>query len=192
MGGRMAERVRLLLVEDAPADAELIVRELKRAGMLLESRRVETAQQLEEAIRQFHPQVILSDFSMPHFDGMEALALVQKLCPDVPFLFVSGTLGEEYAVRALKNGATDYVLKTNLVRLPAAVQKALEQVEARELRQGLERDLKDSEYRLDLALEASELAVWEWNLATGEVHFSRHWWPILGYEPGDIPLRIQS
>ncbi|MGH8629475.1 MAG: PAS domain S-box protein, partial [Burkholderiales bacterium] len=79
-----------------------------------------------------------------------------------------------------------------LVRLPAAVEKALEQARERDARQALERDLKESEYRLDLALEASELAVWEWNLANGEVRFSRHWWPILGYEPYEIPLRIAA
>src|SRR6266566_1403706 len=91
--------LRLLLTEDNPADAEL-------------------------ELREFSPDVILSDFSMPGFDGMAALALARDLAPDTPFVFVSGTLGEEYAIRALRNGATDYVLKTNLVRLPAAVERA--------------------------------------------------------------------
>ena len=62
---------------------------------------------------------------MPHFDGMAALALARELAPDTPFIFVSGTIGEEYAIRALRNGATDYVLKSNLVRLPAAVERAM-------------------------------------------------------------------
>src|SRR5262249_55981097 len=74
---------------------------------------------------------ILSDFSMPHFDGMSALAVAREGRPQTPFIFVSGTIGEEYAIRALKNGATDYVLKTNLVRLPPALRRALADAEQR-------------------------------------------------------------
>ena len=118
--------IRMLLVEDNPADAELELRELKRAGLRLEHRVVDTEQAFRGELTAAVPEVILSDFSMPQFDGMQALALARELAPDVPFIFVSGTIGEEYAIRALKNGATDYVLKTNLLRLPAAVERALE------------------------------------------------------------------
>src|SRR5436853_59133 len=116
--------LRLLLTEDNPADAELELRELKRAGLRIAHRIADTEQGFVSALREFSPDVILSDFSMPGFDGMAALALARDLAPDTPFVFVSGTLGEEYAIRALRNGATDYVLKTNLVRLPAAVERA--------------------------------------------------------------------
>src|SRR2546429_6620668 len=90
--------------------------------------------------------VILSDFSMPQFDGMEALRLAKELAPDTPFIFVSGTLGEEYAIRALKNGATDYVVKSNLVRLSAAVERAL--AEAKVLR-----ERRQTEAALEIARE---------------------------------------
>src|SRR2546426_714096 len=113
--------LRLLLTEDNPADAELELRELKRAGLRIAHRIADTEQGFVSALREFSPDVILSDFSMPGFDGMAALALARDLAPDTPFVFVSGTLGEEYAIRALRNGATDYVLKTNLMRLPAAL-----------------------------------------------------------------------
>ena len=120
--GAAGERaVRVLLTEDVAADAELEVRELRRAGLRVTHRVVETELAFVEALHDFAPDVILSDFSMPGFDGMAALAFSRELCPEVPFVFVSGTIGEEYAIRALKSGATDYVLKTNLVRLPAAV-----------------------------------------------------------------------
>src|SRR3989454_550485 len=108
--------LRLLLTEDNPADAELELRELKRAGLRIAHRIADTEQGFVSALREFSPDVILSDFSMPGFDGMAALALARDLAPDTPFVFVSGTLGEEYAIRALRNGATDYVLKTNLAR----------------------------------------------------------------------------
>ena len=125
--------VRVLLTEDVAADAELEVRELRRAGLRVTPLVVETEETFVQALHDFAPDVILSDFSMPGFDGMAALALVREFAPDVPFVFVSGTIGEEYAIRALKSGATDYVLKTNLVRLPAAVERAL--AEAREHRE---------------------------------------------------------
>ena len=123
--------IRLLLIEDNPLDAELEVRELKRAGLLVDHQRVDCEPDCRQAIEQFKPQVIVSDFAMPNYDGMSALALARELCPHVPFIFVSGTLGEDYAIRALKNGATDYVLKTNLVRLPPAIERALADAEQR-------------------------------------------------------------
>src|SRR5882672_9287181 len=117
----MEQGLRILFVEDVEADAVLAARELKRSGMTIESRRVEREDDLRRELGEFQPDVILSDFNMPQFDGMRALAISREAAPDTPFIFVSGTLGEEYAIRALRNGASDYVLKTNLVRLPPAV-----------------------------------------------------------------------
>jgi DNA-binding NtrC family response regulator len=123
--------IRVLLTEDVVSDAELEVRELKRAGLRIAHRIADTEESFTIALREFSPDIILSDFSMPHFDGMSALAVAREVRPEVPFIFVSGTIGEEYAIRALKNGATDYVLKSNLVRLPAAVERALADAEQR-------------------------------------------------------------
>jgi diguanylate cyclase (GGDEF)-like protein len=117
--------IRLLLTEDSAVDAELELRELKRAGLAVNARIVASEPTFVAALREFTPEIILSDFSMPGFDGMAALALARELAPDIPFIFVSGTIGEEYAIRALRNGAIDYVLKSNLLRLPAAVERAL-------------------------------------------------------------------
>ncbi len=133
MSAAIASSIRVLLTEDVAADAELEVRELKRAGLRVTHLVVDTEQAFVRALREFEPDVVLSDFSMPGFDGMAALALSRELSPDTPFVFVSGTIGEEYAIRALKSGATDYVLKSNLVRLPAAVERAL--AESREHRE---------------------------------------------------------
>jgi len=138
--------VRVLLAEDVPSDAELELRELKRAGLRVRHLLADTEQSFERALREFVPDIILSDFSMPGFDGMAALAMARELTPETPFIFVSGTIGEEYAIRALKSGATDYVLKTNLMRLPAAVERALAEAQER-------RDRLRTEVELELARE---------------------------------------
>jgi diguanylate cyclase (GGDEF)-like protein/PAS domain S-box-containing protein len=147
------------MIEDVPADAELEVRELKRAGMRVVHRVVDTEGAFREALREFQPELIISDFSMPHFDGMWALNIARDLVPDVPFLFVSGTIGEEYAIRALKNGATDYVLKNNLVRLPAAVERALEDSRQSSLRRRMEQEIRESHERFQALLEAAPDAI---------------------------------
>src|ERR1700716_2078410 len=143
----MSEQFRILMVEDVASDAELMVRELKRAGVRYDAHRVETAADYRREPEELRPHLILSDFSMPKFDGMEALRIVRQSHPDIPFIFVSGTLGEEYAIRALKSGATDYVLKTNLIRLPATIERATQDAKERQARQALERQVHDSEER---------------------------------------------
>src|SRR5882724_9745872 len=119
--------IRVLLTEDNAADAELVMRELKRAELRFAHRVADSEESFTDALHSFAPEVILSDLSMPGFDGVAALALAREMCPDTPFIFVSGTIGEEFAVRALKSGAVDYVMKANLVRLPAAVERAIQE-----------------------------------------------------------------
>ena len=146
------------MVEDVATDAELMLRELRRAGIRCDAHRVDTAVEYRRELEDFQPQVILSDFSMPSFDGMEALRIASESYPHIPFIFVSGTLGEEYAVRALKNGATDFVLKNNLLRLPPSVERAIKEVEERRARQVLEQQVHESEERFrQLAENISEV-----------------------------------
>ncbi|MEX0745025.1 MAG: PAS domain-containing protein, partial [Phycisphaeraceae bacterium] len=152
--------IRLLLVEDVATDAELAVRELKRAGMRIDHRLVDSEEGFRLELERFLPHVILSDFTMPHFDGMAALALARETVPEVPFIFVSGTIGEEYAIRALKNGATDYVLKTNLIRLPAAVERALQEARERAQRRATERALETARQHLESVFDALPDVVW--------------------------------
>lgn len=127
----MVPQLKLLLVEDSEADAALALRALERGGVRCESVRVDTEASFRRELEHFKPQIILSDFSMPRFDGLAALGLARTLAADVPFIFVSGTIGEENAIRALHDGATDYVLKNNLLRLPSAVERALRETSAR-------------------------------------------------------------
>ena len=123
--------VRILLVEDNEVDAELAARQLKKAGLDCVWRRVETEAALRSAFAEFSPTVVLSDFKLPQFDGLSALRIAQEVAPDVPFIFVSGTIGEEVAIDALRQGATDYVLKGNLARLAPAVRRALDDAQTR-------------------------------------------------------------
>ena len=128
----VANSVRVLLVEDVSFEAELSLSYLKRAGMQCVPLRVETEAALRGALQEFAPTIILSDFSLPQFDGLSALKIAHEMAPNVPFIFVSGTIGEERAIDALLCGAVDYVLKTNLARLAPAVKRALEDCAVRE------------------------------------------------------------
>ncbi|HWA14350.1 MAG TPA: EAL domain-containing protein [Burkholderiales bacterium] len=166
----MNEAVRILFVEDVRTDAELEVRELRRAGMKVVHELVETEPDFLDAVARFVPHIILSDFSMPQFDGMAALALAQKACPQVPFIFVSGTLGEEYAIRALQHGASDYVLKSNLIRLPAAVSRALRETAERAARRSAEQELAAAQQRMRQILESLDDVVW--SRAIGDRRFN--------------------
>jgi len=156
----MDERIRVLVIEDVAADVELEMHELKRFGLRCEGRCVETEPDFRRELEQFRPHVILSDFSMPHFDGMRALAIARELHSEIPFIFVSGTIGEEHAIRALKNGATDYVLKTNLVRLPAAVERALQDARDRSARRNAEAELEETRARLQGVVSSLRDVVW--------------------------------
>ena len=179
--------VRVLLTEDVAADAELEVRELKRAGLRFTYRIVDTEQSFSQALREFSPDVILSDFSMPSFDGMSALAIAREICPDTPFIFVSGTIGEEYAIRALKSGATDYVLKTNLLRLPAAVERALAEAQQRRERRRTEIELEIARERLTSIFTALPDVLWSVDAKTRRyVYVSPAAKAIFGLEPDEL------
>jgi diguanylate cyclase (GGDEF)-like protein len=133
--------IRVLLVEDVEFEAELTCHHLKKHGIAHVVQRVETDAAMRTALQDFRPTIILSDFSLPAFDGLSALAIAREVAPEIPFLFVSGTIGEERAIEALRRGAVDYILKTNLARLGSAVQRALEDAEARALRRRQEQQI---------------------------------------------------
>ncbi len=121
--------MRVLFIEDVESDAELAIRRLRSEGVSCTFKRVETESAYLEALRTGTYDVILSDFSLPQFDGMAALAIAKRERAHVPFIFISGTIGEERAIEALRRGAVDYVLKNNLERLEPAVTRALREAE---------------------------------------------------------------
>jgi two-component system cell cycle sensor histidine kinase/response regulator CckA len=120
----MATPLRLLMLEDNPSDAELVLHALRRAGYDPIADRVETEQDYRDHL-QPAPEIILADFSMPEFDSLRALEIMQERQLDIPFIIVSGTIGEERAVQVMQRGATDYIIKDRLARLGPAVKQAL-------------------------------------------------------------------
>jgi PleD family two-component response regulator len=126
--------LRILILEDVAADAELIEYELRKANFEFSSRRVETRETFLRELKDFRPDLILSDYRLPVFDGLSALVLCRELCPETPFILVSGAIGEEVAIESIKSGATDFVLKDRLFRIGHAVKRALRDVEEREER----------------------------------------------------------
>jgi PAS domain S-box-containing protein len=149
----MKPLIRILHLEDDPADVELVQAKLEEAGLSIQITRVETRGEFDEALRQDKYDIILADYRLPMYDGMSALHLVQELCPDVPFIFVSGTIGEEEAIEGLTKGAIDYVLKQNLLRLGSAVKRALNEAENRREREQVQRALQESEEFLNNIVE---------------------------------------
>ena len=121
----MTRTLRVLFVEDEPADADLAERELRQAGLSFESLRVETEAALRAALGEFRPTVVLADFTLPSFDALGVLSVVREVAPWTPVLVVTGTIDEETAVSCLRAGAADYLLKDRLGRLGAAVRAAL-------------------------------------------------------------------
>jgi PAS domain S-box-containing protein len=134
--------LRVLVVEDSPDDAELALRELARGPWEISWRRIETRTALEAALASEEWDIVLADYSLPGFSGIEALRICRREHPDLPFLLVSGTVGEELAVEAMKEGASDSIMKNKLARLRPAVERELREARERSLRRETERDLE--------------------------------------------------
>jgi PAS domain S-box-containing protein len=168
----MPHPLRIVSIEDDPKDAELIRDLLETEGIVCVMTRLDTEAALRASLEQGGFDLILADYSLPSFDGISALKLAMKACPDVPFIFVSGTLGEEVAVEALKIGATDYVLKTRLSRLVPAIQRALREATQKAERKRAEEALRQSETYLAEAQRLSRTGSFGWNVSSGEIYWS--------------------
>jgi signal transduction histidine kinase len=125
----MKEPLRILFLEDMPSDVELIQRTLRKEGISFVGRQVDERQDFIDSLYDFHPEIILSDHALPQFNSTEALSLCRQLEHRIPFIIVTGAMTDEFAVSCLKAGADDYVLKSNLTRLPSVIQATLKQHE---------------------------------------------------------------
>ena len=139
----MSDEFRILILEDDPADVELIEHELRGSGIKFISKPVQAKEEYLKAFSEFAPDIILSDYDLPQFNGAEALKITREICPEIPFILVTGAVGEDRAIEILTAGATDYVMKNRLTRLSPAVVRALTEAEEykKRMKAEAERDL---------------------------------------------------
>ena len=183
----MRNPLRILSIEDDPKDTELIQDLLETEDIVCEITRVDTQAALLASLEQGEIDLILADYTLPSFDGISALKFAMTACPEVPFIFVSGTLGEEVAIEALKIGATDYVLKTRLSRLVPSVIRALREARERAERKQADEKLRRSEAYLTEAQRLSQTGSFGCNLSTGEMFWSEETCRIYGYDRSTQP-----
>ncbi len=153
--------LRILILEDSDLDAELLIRELKKREVFFVSQRVQTRKEFIQGISEFHPDIILADYKLPNFDGIQAILIAKEYCPCVPIIIVSGAVGEEEATDILKSGATDFVLKDRLSsRLVPALHRAMREVAERDARHLAEVSLHSLNAQLEVRISerTSELA----------------------------------
>src|SRR5450756_3205896 len=150
----MTPVLRIIIIEDNPDDALLVTREVEHAGYAVQAQRVQTAEELRAALTQGTWDLVLADYSLPHFSATEGLAILKETGLDVPFIIVSGKIGEEMAVQLMKGGAADYVMQDRLSRLAPAVQRELREADERKRKRDAEWALAASEKRYRLLVES--------------------------------------
>jgi two-component system response regulator len=180
------EPIKILMLEDVDFDAVLTERELKRAKFNFILKRVEEELEFRTELKEFTPDLILADHSLPHFDGVSALQIVKIEYPDIPYIFVSGKIGEEFAVELLKDGATDYVLKTNLPKIGHAVQRALEEYKEKLERKLAENALRRSEEQFRAVAESAVDIIITTDINGSIVFFNNSLTKIFGYTQGEL------
>lgn len=152
----MTDALRVLVVEDSATDAKLVIHQLQRTGRSVEFERVETAEAMRAALVDKDWDVVTSDWSMPQFSAPAALGILKEMGLDLPFIIVSGTIGEDTAVEAMRAGAHDFLLKDKLGRLTPAVERELRECKERAARRQAEEDLLESQQLLRDALRARD------------------------------------
>jgi two-component system cell cycle sensor histidine kinase/response regulator CckA len=182
----MNKETRILIIEDSVADAELAERELRQAGISFISRRVETKAALLQELHDFQPDIILSDYGLPQFTGLEALRLLKERGIEVPFILVTGSLTEEVAVECMKEGADDYILKSSLKRLPSAVLNVLEKKAAQRQKEEALAAMARSDELSRLIAENTHDLICILDLEGNFVYVSPSYGKILGYDPQEL------
>ena len=178
--------LRLLLVEDNPDDAALVLRTLRRGGYEPDCHQVQTAEALEEALAHGVWEIVLSDYSLPQFDALRALYLLREQSVVLPFIIVSGSIGEETAVAAMRAGANDYVMKTNLTRLVPAVERELREAAERRERASTKNELHDLEAKFQVIFHESLDVMLVLDQSGQILHVNRAVTRTMGYDARDL------
>jgi PAS domain S-box-containing protein len=188
----MATPLRVLLIEDSVNDTELLLCELRRGDYTPTWERVDSAAALTAALTRQEWDVITLGCIMPQFSASAALALLREHGSHAPIIIVSGEVGEEGAVTAMKAGAHDYVSKRKLARLVPAIKRELREADGRRARKDSDDALRESQHWLALALNAADICLWSWNVRTNDLYLSPRWIAQLGYEEDEIPNTFEE
>jgi PAS domain S-box-containing protein len=188
----MTESLKILHIEDIKSDAELVERTLKISGIAFEKLVVDTREEYIEALEEFDPDVILSDHSLPAFNSLEALKILKASGRNTPFILITATVSEEFAVSVMKEGAADYVLKDRLQRLPNAVLNAVGKYQSDNERQVYFDKIFASEALFQKAESLAGFGTWKLDLASNIATWSAGTYKLLGYELGGVIPSYQS
>jgi two-component system cell cycle sensor histidine kinase/response regulator CckA len=184
--GAAGDILRVLIIEDSATDAKLVVHELRRGGRPVEFEQVQEAGPMEEALARSPWDVVVSDWSMPKFSALDALACVDRQGLDIPFIIVSGTIGEDVAVEAIRAGAHDFMPKHNLTRLAPAIERELRERRGREARRKAEAAFRASEERYRRIVETTNEGVWTIDAESKTTFVNARMAAMLGYEVTEV------
>ncbi|MCI0705942.1 MAG: PAS domain S-box protein [Ignavibacteriae bacterium] len=182
----MEKSLRILILEDNELDVQLMQRELQKSRLSFQTVRVQTFEEFTQQLEFFLPDIILADYTLPTMNGDEALILARQHDPDIPFIFVTGTIGEEIAVETLKKGATDYVMKENLKRLGPAVTRALHETEERKAREKVDQAYKDTMNRYREIVENATDIIFTMDYRGYFLHVNQSGLKSCGYSIGEM------
>lgn len=188
----MTQSLRILHIEDIESDAELIDRTLRRSGIAFEKLVVDTKAEYLEALEKFDPDVILSDHSLPAFNSLEALKLLKQREKNIPFILITATVSEEFAVNVMKEGASDYVLKDRLQRLPNAILNAIGKYQSDNERQIYLDRIFASEALFTKAESLAEFGTWRMDMNNTFTTWSAGTYRLLGYENGEVDPSMEN
>lgn len=186
----MEAPLKILILEDSPEDLDLVERELKRGGINFISTVVKKKEEYERALNEFGPDVILSDHSLPQFNSIEAMQIWKDFQKQknvmIPFILITGSVSEEFAVQSIKAGADDYILKDRLKRLPSSIKSALEKVKLERERMNYLSEILGQSALMKEAEHLANFGSWQVDLASGKHQWSDEAFRIFGFSPGEI------